>query len=76
MLKTITVRELIEALQNEDPEARVVFASNYGDRARTQQAHAIKGECEPATLRESGYSDSGWAVDEEDGGEPSVLVIR
>lgn len=80
-LRSITVRQLISALQDEDPDAVVVFASDYGDHGHTEQAHAIDGQIEPATLVESAYSHSGWAVpdedsdEEEDDGTP-VLVIR
>ena len=62
-MKTITVRALIEKLYNEDPDALVIFSANYGDRARTEQALPIRGTVEEVFLTESGYSDSGFAVD-------------
>lgn len=66
MLKTITVRELIESLQGEDPDMPVVFASNYGDRGRTKQAHGLRGRVEETVLVQSGYSDSGYAIADND----------
>lgn len=78
-LQTITVGELIARLQGEDPDAQVVFASDYGDRGRTRQAHAIRGHVEEALLHESAYSDSGFALSDDDAdqdGEQAVLVIR
>lgn len=76
MAKTLTVKELIEVLEGEDQDALVVFASNYGDRSRTQQVHFINGQVESDRIRSSGYSDSGYALggeQNEDG--PEVLVI-
>jgi len=79
---TITVRELLDALEAEDPEALVVFASDYGDIGHTQQVHRVSGDVEEVTLEESAYSHSGWAIrreedddDDEDAGQ-RVLVIR
>lgn len=54
------------ALQNEDPQARVLFSSDYGDRSRTEQAHPIRGRVEEVTLRDSAYSNSGYAVADGD----------
>jgi hypothetical protein len=59
---TITVRDLMEALEGQDPEALVIFASDYGDHCHTQQAFALDGDLEEVQLEESAYSDSGWAV--------------
>ena len=82
-LLSITVADLIAALQDEDPEALVVFSSDYGDITHTEQVHAIKGEVEEVTLEETAYSGSGWAVrhadddDDEDADETvPVLVIK
>ncbi len=80
--KSITVAELIEILQDQDPEARVMFACDYGDHHHTKQVLTIDGELEPLLIEESGYSQSGWAVVEDDGDEdrddearPTVLVL-
>jgi len=59
---TITAGELIEILQEIDPEAKVVFASDYGDHCRTQQVHRINGDINAKHTYESAYSDSGRAV--------------
>jgi hypothetical protein len=74
--KTITVGELMQLLSDYDPETQVIFATNYGDRARTQQAHAIRGEAEEVTLHESGYSDSGFAIDEDDSDSSDETFLR
>lgn len=83
MLHTLTVGELIERLREQDSNARVVFASDYGDRCHTQQAHEVDGEFEPARLVRSGYSASGYAVktaDElqeplDDGWDDDVVLV-
>ena len=86
-LQTLTVKELIEVLENEDPEMPVVFASDYGDIGHTQQVHGIDGEIEEEPIHESAYSHTGWAVpnhdrerpedaDEEEDDAPRVLVLR
>lgn len=84
-MRSITVRELIEALEDEDPEAQVICACNYGDIGKTQQVVFLTGQVEEATLERSAYSESGWAVlDEDDENEadgpesqqPRALVLR
>lgn len=77
---SINVRELIEALEWEDPEALVVFASDYGDVGHTQQVHSIIGDIEEVKLEKSAYSRSGWAIrreraDEEDDGESGEETV-
>jgi hypothetical protein len=82
---SITVKALREMLEGEDDDALVAFACDYGDYHHTEQALAIKGELEEASLVESAYSHSGFAVadaddeDEEEAEEvegPKVLVLR
>lgn len=85
-LRTITVAELIEALQGEDPAARVLFSTDYGDYSHTPQALPISGDFEEAIVEKSAYSNSGFAVvqdeeamyDETDprNGNGKFLVIR
>ncbi len=85
-LRTLTVKELIEALEDEDPEMPVVFVTDYNDIGHTQQVHAIDGNVDEEPIHESGYSVSGFAVpnhererDDEDEPEdkaPRVLVLR
>lgn len=82
ILQTITKRELIEALEDVEDDARLVFSSDYGDRGHTQQAHGIKGEVEQVKVHESAYSNSGFAIaesddeDDDDGNEYHVYRIR
>lgn len=63
LCRSYTVRHLIEALEDMDPDARVLITCNYGDYHRTQQALPIEGieEHETDVLHESGYSQSGLA---------------
>jgi len=83
-LRTLTVKELIEVLQDEDPEMPVVFATDYGDYHHTIQVHAIDGSVDEEPIRESAYSRSGWAIpdhekedeEERDVEAPRVLVVR
>lgn len=85
-LKTLTVAALIELLQGEDPDAKVIFSTCYGDYHKTQQALPLRGQTEEVCVEKSAYSNSGFAVtttepdyDEEDGAEQEYdkfLVIR
>jgi len=67
--KTITKAALLEALEDLDDNDSIAVASDYGDRCHTQQLHRLKGNIEEVKVRESAYSDSGFAVADEDGGE-------
>lgn len=85
-LKTLTVAQLIDLLQDQDPDARVLFSTCYGDYGRTQQALPLKGQFDEVTIERSAYSNSGFAVAELDEEEEeckregdrhgSFLVIR
>lgn len=83
-LRSITVRELIDLLSCEDEQALVIFGADYGDRGHTEQALGIRGECETVTIKESGYSNSGYAIEDErdpdaqndDDVDTTYLVIR
>lgn len=82
-LRTLTVRELIDLLSNEDENALVITSADYGDRSHTAQALPLRGHLETVTIRESGYSNSGFAIDDEDDLDASndedgdtYLVIR
>ncbi len=76
-LHTLTVNELIDELRqlchNGLGDAQVVMTSNYGDRGRTTQALNIN-EIKIVDLRETGYSETGYAV--EDPEENFDRVIR
>lgn len=77
-MRTITVAKLIELLQDQDPDAQVIFSTNYGDYHRTQQALPIKGDFEEVVIEKSAYSNSGFAIAENDDVEEyePFLVIR
>jgi hypothetical protein len=64
--ESITVAQLIEVLQAESPDAIVAFSSNYGDICNTIQLHRINGEVQREVVCESGYSNSGFAVETDD----------
>lgn len=77
-MKSITVRKLMELLEEDaDPDALVVFSSDYGDHGHTEQALRIRGDIEDVTLTRSGYSDSGWAIDRDgdDPDGPKVVLV-
>jgi len=61
-LNTLTVAELIELLQDQDPDAQVIFSTDYGDYHHTQQALGLRGRVEEVTVSESAYSNSGFQV--------------
>ncbi len=89
-LSSLTVRELIEVLENEDPNAIVIFSADYGDYHHTQQALPLTGDVEEVEIyEERGYSNSGFAIvkndsdrdEADDDGESDVdaqtfLVLR
>lgn len=71
--ETVTLDDLIHQLQQARDEhggaARVVLATSYGDRGRTMQVHDISGAVERVELKESGYSESGYALRDADDDE-------
>ena len=79
-LRTITVAALIDILQGEDPDARVIFAADYGDYHHTEQALPLRGETDTVTVEGSAYSNSGFAIAEPDDDDAAdvetFLVIR
>ena len=74
----MTVAELIEALQNESPTARVVLASEYGDFSRTVQALVIDSvdAVDYGDLALTAYSQSGLCISDSsrglENGEPDL----
>ena len=82
-INTITIRELIDILQDYSHDygegTKVAFSSDYGDHCHTQQVLTIEGNVNEEQIYESAYSDSGFAVekepDEEDGEKQRVLII-
>lgn len=71
----LTVRELIEQLQGMPEDAKVLFVCDYGDYCHTQQAlpcGEVLDAVTTASIVESGYSQSGLALVEDDGEEAEV----
>ena len=67
----MTVADLINQLRHMDPQAYVLFACNYGDYHRTQQALPVEdiSLVDSAQLYGSAYSHSGMAlIDDPDDG--------
>jgi len=66
-----TASELIELLEDCDPDAVVLFVCNYGDYGRTQQALPVVEveEFHSSTLSGSAYSQSGIEFTEGDESE-------
>jgi hypothetical protein len=64
--KTITKAELLQALADLNDNDHIAVASDYGDRCHTQQLHRLRGNIEEVSVKESAYSDSGFAVADED----------
>lgn len=64
----IKVSDLIDLLKDCDPEARVLFACNYGDYHNTQQALPVDSpeEMDSDELYETAYSHSGIALAEHE----------
>lgn len=88
-MKTISVAELIELLEEQDPDARVLFTADYGDHCHTAQALPITGsidnlKSEGLCIAESAYSTSRFAIveddededDEDEDDDTTYLVIR
>lgn len=63
----MTVEDLMFELEGMDPQAVVMFACDYGDRARTMQALTITNiaAMPTAVLKKTAYSQSGLCLDEE-----------
>ena len=68
--QTMTVRNLIEALQGYDQDARVLLTCDYGDYHHTEQALPITEveEFDTSSLAESGYSQSHVSFTGDDDG--------
>ena len=72
------VRDLIELLQGENPEAEVHFQYNYGDHWRTQVAPTVDS-VEPGFVKYSDYHRMHKVVepdyDDEDGQVEGKMVV-
>lgn len=75
-LQTITKRELLDALDGQEQDVKLVATCTYGDRSGTMQAVAIGEPCF-GYLKKTAYSDSGYAVvehgDEDDDAQEVVF---
>jgi hypothetical protein len=79
----MTVQELIDELEGMNPEAIVVFGSDYGDHCHTEQALPVRcvDEIGPdEVIEESAYSNSRRAIkhDTDVAGtrEQDVVILR
>ncbi len=72
----MTVQELINRLEQYDPQTQVHFAYNYGDHWRTMVAPAVQS-VEEMRIEYSGYHEQFKLVDdeEEDNDEQQSVVI-
>ena len=70
----MTVRQLIEQLQDMPQDAPVLFTCNYGDYHRTTQALPIDSvvETNQSTLDTTPYSQSGLCYNEDEGEEDTA----
>ena len=82
-LRTITVRDLIDLLEGESPDARVIVSADYGDHSHTEQALPLRGELDTVTITKTAYSNSGWAIaepdedaEDSDSSDETFLVLR
>lgn len=77
-MKSITVKELRDLLEDQDDDMQVIFSTDYGDHGRTAQALPLKGDVEEVLIEKSAYSNSGFAVasndDDEENSEPYLLI--
>lgn len=75
-LRTMTVKELIESLEDYPPESKVVFSHDYGDHCHTMAAGLIDTVV-TGNLVETAYSDSRLAVgdDELEPAHRNVVII-
>lgn len=61
----MNARDLIELLQQEDPDTEVHFAYDYGDRSHTMVAPTVT-EVNVSTVKHSAYHEMDALVDEDD----------
>lgn len=74
-MKTITVKELRDLLDDQEPDALVVFTADYGDHGHTAQALPLKGEVEERRIEKSAYSNSGFSLAQDEDAD-HVFVAR
>lgn len=71
----MTVRELIAALQEMDPNAQVHFAHSAGDYWRTTKAATVT-ECDVGFVHYSGYHKAAVTCDEVEKGATEVVILQ
>lgn len=69
----MTVRQLIERLQEMDPNAGVYFAYDYGDRCHTRVAGDVT-EVQPMAVEHSAYHQMMKVNDDEDADRDAVVL--
>lgn len=72
---SITVEQLQQLLSDYDPNTLVTFSSNYGDRSRTEQVHSLEGYADMKPLTKTAYSDSGYAIADDDEEEAQTVLV-
>lgn len=72
-LRTTTVLQLKNLLDDYDDDQLVAFSSDYGDRTHTEQVLPIEGHADLKLVGESGHSESGYAVVDEPDAEEREL---
>jgi hypothetical protein len=70
----MTVKELIELLENENKEEDVYFSYNYGDHCNTTVAQEVS-DVEKLTIVYSEYHRMHRLVDEDEDGERDRGVV-
>lgn len=68
-MRTITKAELLEALEELNDDDKIIFTTDFGDHHHTPQALPLRGEVEEVRITKSAYSNSGFALEEEDDDE-------
>lgn len=78
-LRTITVAKLIELLEGESPDAKVIFSTDYGDYGHTPMALPVSGVFDTVSIAKTAYSNSGFMVsdgDDEGASDETFLLIH
>jgi hypothetical protein len=84
--RAMTARHIIEALQDLDPDSRVLFVCGYGDYHDTQQVLPVTEieQYSTSDLTTTPYSKSGLAMvenddsydDDDTGHEEPIIIMR
>lgn len=77
--RTITVAKLLEILECESPDAKVIFSTDYGDFGHTPMALPLMGVVDTVSIAPTAYSNSGFMVsegDDEGASDESFLLLH